>query len=58
VLACQIQRNVVGIRDRIEAGGALQQSLHALEVLVNDAVDEGRVVVMVNQVDRLGCGWG
>lgn len=54
MLACEIERDVVGIGHRVKTGGPLKQPPNALEVLVDDAVDEGCVVVVVNQIDRIG----
>ena len=55
VLAGEVEGDMVGVGYGVEAGGPFEQPAYALEVLVNDAMDKGRVVVVVDEVNRLGC---
>ncbi len=53
VLTSQVQRHVVGIGDRVDASRLGEQQFDTLEVAVNNGVDEGSKIVVVNQVNSL-----
>ena len=54
VLAGKVEGDMVGVTYGVEAGGPFEQSADALKVPVDDAVDQRRVVVVVDEINRLG----
>jgi hypothetical protein len=55
VLAGEVEGDMVGVGYRVEAGGPFEQPAYALEIPVDDTVDQWRVVVVVDEINRLGC---
>lgn len=57
MLTGQVKRDVVGVRHWVDSSRFLEEQLDALEVVVNDGVNQGGKVVVVNQVNRFQVGY-
>ena len=56
MLTGHVKRDMVGIRDRIDARMLRQQCLHTFQMAVDNRVYQRGEVIMVNQVDGFGIG--
>ena len=59
VLAGKVEGNMVCVGDRIDARGLFQKQLDTVKVTVDDGVNQGREVIVVDQVSGLVgfCPW-
>jgi hypothetical protein len=56
MFAGQVQGNVVGTRSGIDTSRSGKQFLNTVEVAMNDGVNEGGKVVMIDEVDGFRVG--
>ena len=55
MLTGEVERDMICVGDGIEPGRLLYQSLDTVEMAVDDCMDEGCEVVVIDEVDGLRC---